>query len=91
MPITKPLLPKRLKHNVASGANGDKSQDFISDDIKTIKPLERLALPARAGFAEQGQQTLNPPLGFTSTKVWANARTYPVHAVLGACDLSKIH
>jgi hypothetical protein len=48
------------------------------------RTAEQQALPARAGFGGQNHQTPNPPLGPESPKVWANARTCPVHAVLAA-------
>ncbi len=50
---------------------------------------QRQALPASAGFGGKSHQTPNPPFGAADPKVWANARTCPVHAVLGAVGLVK--
>jgi hypothetical protein len=42
------------------------------------------ALPTRARLGGKSHQTPNPPLGLNPPKVWAHARTCPVHAVLGS-------
>jgi hypothetical protein len=49
--------------------------------------LLRQALPARAGIGGENHQTPNPPFWAASLKVWANAHTFPVHALCATCSL----
>ena len=71
-------------------------QDFFNFCISISKFIpfasasaQRQALPASPGFGEKSCQTPNLPFGARIPKVWANARTCPVHAVLGCCVFAR--